>query len=81
MKSNFKPNFGQPRGGHRGYFFREIVKNCDQRCNFFNNRIANGWDNLQNEIIAATSLNSFKNNLDVYVNSKRPKLPQAVIYC
>jgi len=50
MKSNFKPNFGQPRGGHRGYFFREIVKNCDQRCNFFNNRIANGWDNLQNEI-------------------------------
>ena len=24
----FNPNFGQPRGGHRGYFFREIVKNC-----------------------------------------------------
>ena len=26
----FNPNCGQPRGGHRWYFFREIVKNCDQ---------------------------------------------------
>ena len=65
MKSSvFKANCGQPRGGHRGYFFREIANNCDQRYNFFNMGIANVWNNLSNEIIAATSVNSFKNNLD-----------------
>ena len=51
VKWLFKPNCGQPRGGHRGYFLRETVKNCDQSYNFINNRIANGWNKLSNEII------------------------------
>jgi ribonuclease P/MRP protein subunit RPP40 len=58
------PVCGVPRGGHRGHFKREIVKSCDQRHNFFNNRKASNWNILPNEIIAATTVNGFKNKLD-----------------
>ena len=77
---SFEPITGLPQGGHRGYLRREIVKNCDQRHYFFNNRIASAWNDLPNEIISATTVNSLKNQLDVYLESKRLKLPQAVIY-
>ena len=75
------PVCGVPRGGHRGHFKREIVKSCDQRHNFFNNRIASNWNKLPNEIIAATTVNGFKNKLDDHLSGNRPKLPQSVIYC
>ena len=77
----YEPICGQPRGGHRGHFKREIIKNCAQRYNFFNNRIASEWNKLPNEIIAAKTVNSFKNLLDAYRKDMRSKLPQAVIYC
>ena len=63
---SFEPVTGIARGGHRGYLRREIVSTCDQRHHFFNNRIASAWNELPNEIIAATTVNSFKNQLDVY---------------
>ena len=78
---SFKPPCGQPRGGHRGHFKRELVKSCDQRHNFFNNRIASIWNNLSNEITMATTVNSFKNKLDDNLSGNRPKLLQNAIYC
>ena len=36
-----KPLRSEPRGGHRGLFRGEIVRCCNPRHNFFNNRIAN----------------------------------------
>ena len=71
---SFDPVIGIARGGHRGHLRREIIKNCDQRHYFFNNRIASAWNELPNEIISATNVNSFKNQLDVYLSSKRPKV-------
>ena len=70
----FEPITGIARGGHRGNLRREIVKSCDQRHYFFNNRIASAWNELPNEIISATTVNSFKNKLDVYLSNKRPKV-------
>jgi hypothetical protein len=70
-----------PRGGHRGHFKRELVKSCDQRHNFFNNRIASIWNKLSNEITITTTVNSFKNKLDENLSGNRPKLLQNAIYC
>ena len=69
----FTPTCGHPRGGHRCHFIRELVKSCYQRHNFFNNRIVSTWNDLPNEVTVATSVNRFKNTLDEYLNSKRPK--------
>ena len=41
-----------PRGGHRGYFQRELINDCNQRYKFFNNRIVNVWNSLPDEIVA-----------------------------
>ena len=77
----FYSNFWPHQSGHRGHFIRELVKSCDQRHNFFNNRVASTQNNSPNEVTVATSVNRFKNTLDVYLNSKRPKQSQAVISC
>ena len=39
-------------GGHRGHFQRESVKDCNQRFNFFNNRIVNVLYSLFDELFA-----------------------------
>ena len=53
-----------PRRGMRGHIRKEIVANCQQRSNFFKNRITNDWNRLPDEITSATSSNSFNNKLD-----------------
>ena len=58
------PAVSNPRGGHRGHMRREIVRACDQRHYFFNNRIANLWNSLPDEVVNSTSVNSFKKKLD-----------------
>lgn len=60
------PSYSDPRGGHRGHLRREIIRACDQRHFFFNNRIANIWNSLPDNIINSTSVNSFKKKLDDY---------------
>ena len=60
----FNPTLLPARGGHRGYLERELIQNCGQRHNFFNNRIANKWNELPEEAVSAKSLNSFKNIID-----------------
>ena len=54
---------GAPRRGMRGHIRKEIVSNCQQRNNFFKNRIANDWNRLPVEITIASSTNAFKNKL------------------
>ena len=70
-----KPVALPPRRGHRSYFERELIKtatklikNCDQRFNYFNNRIAQAWNAIPDEILTANSTNSFKNKLDEYLS-------------
>lgn len=52
--------------GRRSMLRREIVKGCDQRHYFFNNRVASEWNALPDSIIDATTTNIFKKELDNY---------------
>ena len=58
-----------PRGGRRGQFQRELIKNCAQRYNFFKNRIAGAWNLLPDKIVLSESINQFKANLDKHAQS------------
>ena len=53
-----------PRGSKRAQLRREMVRSCNQRHNFFSNRIVNMWNELDDSIIEATSINEFKKRLD-----------------
>ena len=66
----FEPVLLSPRGGHRGYYERELIKDCDQRFYFFNNQTAQDWNYLTDEIVSASSINGFKNKLDVYLKNR-----------
>ena len=68
------PNKSPPRGGRRGQFQRELIKNCAQRYNFFNNRIAGAWNLLPDKIRINKPIQS-------QPRQTCPKLPQGVIYC
>lgn len=56
------------RGNRRPKLRREIVKNCNQRHNFFINRIVNNWNNLPDDVIDAMDVNDFKNRLDKHLH-------------
>ena len=60
------PILRPPRGGHRGYYEKEMVRNCEVRSNFFNNRIVSKWNSLPDTVVFADSVNSFKNRLDKF---------------
>ena len=53
-----------PRAGNRQKLNRELVKNCNERHNFFNNRIVKYWNALPDNVAQAVTVNSFKNKLD-----------------
>ena len=59
-----KWHHGPIRGNRRARLFRELVKNCKIRFNWFVNRIAVDWNALPNHVINASSVNDFKNRLD-----------------
>ena len=50
--------------GRRATPRREIVKGCDQRHYFFNNRVVNDWNELPDSLIDASTTNIFKKELD-----------------
>jgi len=52
----------------RGHTKKLVVKRChyDVRNYSFCIRVVNIWNSLPNEVITATSLNSFKNTLDLF---------------
>lgn len=52
------------RAENRKTFDREIVRSCNSRHHFFNNRMAPYLDALPTDIILAKSTNTFKNGLD-----------------
>ena len=59
-----KPTILPPRGGHRSHYEPELVKNCTQRLNFFNNRTARRYNQLSDATVNSVSVNALKNNLD-----------------
>ena len=64
------PNVFNPRldvhytRGHCFKLTREVVKNCEQRHNFYTNRVVNNWNALPINMVSAPSINSFKARLD-----------------
>ncbi len=52
--------------GKRVRLRRELVKSCEPRHHFFNNRIVNRWNELPNEVKESESVNEFKNKYDNY---------------
>ena len=63
------PNVALPRSGRRGQHKREITKNCAQRYNFFNNRIACEWNALPDYVVSSETVNQFKAHLDEHTQS------------
>jgi hypothetical protein len=51
---------------HNNGFEKQLVRNCNQRSNFFTNRVANDWNRLPREIIEQNNVNCFKNKIDIY---------------
>ena len=61
------------RGGHREHYVKEIVRNCKERSNFFNNRIVTPWNTLPDTVVNAENTISFKIKLDDYLkHSPKP---------
>ncbi len=54
--------------GHNMKLIREIVKSCEQRHNFYTNRVCNVWNALSIDVVQAPSLNSFKSRLNSEMN-------------
>ena len=50
----------EPRAGYRQRLRREIVRGCNQRHNFFKNRIVNVWNDLSNDDVNVETVNQFK---------------------
>ncbi len=65
-----------PAGSIRGKkdrLARQYTKNCDQRDNFFTNRVVPIWNALPEHVIKAKSINEFKNRYD---QLKKKKISQ-----
>jgi hypothetical protein len=50
--------------GHELKLERQLVKNCDQRYNFFTNRVVNVWNKLDKDVVNSKTINNFKNKID-----------------
>ena len=70
---NNEPTWSTSRGRTRSQIRREIIAACQQRFNFFLNRVANVWNELPDEIVESDSTANFKCKLDEYI-SRRPLL-------
>lgn len=66
---HFKPLVTVSRAGRRPQIKREIVRCCNQRHNFFNNRIVNNWNSLPDVIVNSDSVNQFKNSYDQHTKT------------
>ena len=60
-----------PRADKRAQIRREIVKSCNQRHDFFTNRIVNAWNELPNELVGVRTVDDIKKKLDEWVVEKR----------
>ena len=57
--------------GQNNRLKRQATKNCDQRENFFSNRIIPSWNDLPSHVVNSNSVNIFKNQLDKFLSSKK----------
>ena len=64
--------FSLSQSSARGHNQRVIKKKATKLCriNVFSNRIIDDWNKLPQEIVSATSINSFKNSLDKHWKEK-----------
>ena len=53
---------------------RKMIKDCNQRFNFFNNRVLHVWNSLPDEIVAATSTNVFIKGRKTFFQKKSSKV-------
>ena len=60
--------FQSSSSGIRGHEYRVVRRKATKFCrrNAFSNRIINDWNSIPPKIIAATSIDLFKNSLDKY---------------
>ena len=66
-----------PTGGNRGHSRRlsgQVTTKCQQRANFFTNRVVNEWNALPARVTESTSVNQFKNRYDAYKSATTSKL-------
>ena len=63
-----QPIWSEPRNAKRSQLRREIVSSCQQRHNFFFNRVSNSWNELPDEVVESGSVDEFKNKLDKYIS-------------
>ena len=59
-----QPTIHEDRPRRRGCHVRELVKNCNERYHFFNNRIVSHWNALPDHVVRAINVVSFKVLLD-----------------
>lgn len=57
------------RGNSLKLYKPRLNKGILQRVNFFSNRVVNSWNALPEYVISATTVNTFKNRLDRYLQS------------
>ena len=64
--------FSLSQSSARGHNQRVIKKKATKLCriNVFSNRMIDDWNKLPQEIVSATSINSFKNSLDKHWKEK-----------
>ena len=62
-----------PAGSTRSQdtLYRQVVKTCPARHNFFTNRVAPYWNALPAEVKNQSNVNDFKNNYDIYFKNKK----------
>jgi hypothetical protein len=63
------PEFQRVEGNRRGHeykLFKRRTQSLDIRKYYFSNRVVDPWNSLPGDIVAAPSLNAFKNRLDKY---------------
>ena len=57
---------GPPSRGNRAQLRKETVQNCQQRYNFFSNRVVNNWNSLPDSVVDAPNTNAFKNRVNKF---------------
>jgi hypothetical protein len=62
-----EPRIGHPRGGEKGKYILENVKDCQMRKEFFTSRAAEAWNQLPDMVVEALTVNSFKARLDEHL--------------
>ncbi|RZC37033.1 hypothetical protein BDFB_009272 [Asbolus verrucosus] len=64
---------------NRGHSYKLLHQKYNKTCrqNFFVNRVFSSWNALTEEIVSATSVNIFKNKLDIYLENRNELSAQA----